>query len=296
MAPSYTATIDGKPVKFQSVFAYSHGGQALKLLLTDKIKNCEQVRKLNQGGLMLISTGRQKSKREFSATIANVMLPKGKRAWQLSTPRLDGVPSGGSRKEPSPLTMKKEDPKSLVTFSIQSPIVLGASEVFKRPQDVKVEFPTELRALGCGAIPRSDKLKTRAQPDLKLKINQTAFAIRGATLEETPEHYRSSGMGHYTLKLSTEGHDCQNQAGSDITLDFGLEPGKTHSSHFTLNGELTFNRNMQTQIESELKKLTVKTPSFSDNSRPTELAGSLTLFGFEVELSGKLTPEICPSR
>ena len=271
--------VDGQAVDFATALVLSDGGNAMQLWLSTMPRTCADF---DSGAWM--GADPEQGGHDLMLTLAQLYAEGGERPWRVGNPRHNGRPSGGvSMNDPVPATVAHFDLDERITMTIDGPILLGASSVFQRPEDVTIVVDGPFSAQGCGTAKPRGKVRSRAQDALQLLSHGTRIPVLGATVR--PDR----GQGTTRLVLSTQGHDCDGQLRSDLVVELDYADGPT-PTRISLRGLLLFDGTYQTAFGPDLQSLSIEP---MDEPGVVRLGGRSNIAGFGLQLSGQVRAEVC---
>lgn len=225
---AFKALYDGKEVIFNTVLAYTYGGQGLRVVLSTAQPKCKDL-----DGFVRVMSHNEK---RLSMTVAPLLSGDGSSSWRIRTLYFTGR-NAEVIDEVGEVSMKSGDiSKDFVQFKLDHTIDFKANDFLKRRKGTMILKGT-VNARSCGAFKRHKEAASKPQRELKVTLAEHPINIRGAVI-------RYSRESAY-LTLASQPIDCQSNstggsehAGSDLFLEFELSRNGKFCKFLLANGDL----------------------------------------------------------
>ncbi len=258
--------IDGKPYPLKTVVATSMGGEAIRLELSKDTIACATLR-----------PGLEAFKERITVIVAPQLEPDGSQRWAVADHQ---TPSHQGHVSDAQLTMHTEDVSKELRADIdvhsKTMQSLGDGPNAKPTFTPALDLSGSLRALGCGtkSVYIGD-IPAEEQSELSVTLAGKRFAIRGATLVETPLNT--------TLLLSTQPHPCSiGVMGADLTIRIPVKDEMVTGA--SLHGFI-----LPATLQAEKNDITV-TPA---GDAFTVSSSAILPGGYRLEMGGTIRPKRC---
>jgi hypothetical protein len=265
--------LDGKPIPMRSLVAYSRGGAALQLTMSNYGLGC--------GDLKGSGTLKEPDEITIDLTIAPHLTPDGNDAWEVTRARVGRITRQGTLGK---ATVTAYDPREIVRAKFKAEVQMPATKPGSKSS--KLVINADMKAEGCGILPLNSKAEVRQQNKLEVELAGKRIKIHGASLYVAPD-------GRRQLRLTSEPHACNTGVhGSDYGITLELPVEGDHATMVRVEG-YALSRTLVAKLDEGA--MAARFLPAVDDSIPVagEIAGEAKPGGYELKISGTASLQTC---